>query len=135
MAVMTSCVLLCFGGAGCSTIQSEADVQAADGADVAVPRLGWAIVATLAVVLAAFWETPYGWMLLLLLVAAALGAAWAKKKVEQQRSEKDLYAAASAAGSTTSPASGSWAAASDSPTRRASRRSSRVRPRRSRGCA
>lgn len=38
VAVMTSCVLLCFGGAGCSTIQSEADVQAADSADVAVPR-------------------------------------------------------------------------------------------------
>jgi len=38
VAVMTSCVLLCFVGAGCSTIQSEADVQAADSADVAVPR-------------------------------------------------------------------------------------------------
>ena len=38
VVVMASCVLLCFGGAGCSTIQSEADVQAADGADVAVPR-------------------------------------------------------------------------------------------------
>jgi hypothetical protein len=43
-------------------------------ADVAVPRAGWALVATLSIVLAAFWETPYRWMLLLLLVAAAVGA-------------------------------------------------------------
>ena len=42
--------------------------------DVAVPRPGWALVATLAVLLAAFWETPYRWMLLLVLLAAAVGA-------------------------------------------------------------
>ena len=35
-AVMTSCVLLCFGGAGCSTIQSETDEDAAKCADYAV---------------------------------------------------------------------------------------------------
>lgn len=43
-------------------------------ADVAVPRVGWALVATLSVLLAAFWDTPYRWMLLLVLVAAAVGA-------------------------------------------------------------
>ena len=37
VAVMTSCVLLCFGGAGCSTIQSETDEDAAKCADYAVP--------------------------------------------------------------------------------------------------
>ncbi|ERF67822.1 hypothetical protein [Cutibacterium granulosum] len=36
-AVMTSCVLLCFGVAGCSTIQSETDEDAAKCADYAVP--------------------------------------------------------------------------------------------------
>ena len=37
VAVMTSCVLLCFGVAGCSTIQSETDEDAAKCADYAVP--------------------------------------------------------------------------------------------------
>ena len=37
MVVMTSCVLLCFGVAGCSTIQSETDEDAAKCADYAVP--------------------------------------------------------------------------------------------------
>ena len=36
-AVMTACVLLCFGVAGCSTIQSETDEDAAKCADYAVP--------------------------------------------------------------------------------------------------
>ena len=37
VVVMTSCVLLCFGVAGCSTIQSETDEDAAKCADYAVP--------------------------------------------------------------------------------------------------
>jgi hypothetical protein len=41
--------------------------------NVAVPRLGWALVATLAVLLAAYWETPYRWMLLLMMLAAVIG--------------------------------------------------------------
>ena len=36
-AVMTACVLFCFGLAGCSTIQSETDEDAAACADYAVP--------------------------------------------------------------------------------------------------
>ena len=36
-AVMTACVLFCFGVAGCSTIQSETDEDAAKCADYAVP--------------------------------------------------------------------------------------------------
>ena len=42
--------------------------------NVAVPRAGWALVAALAVLLAAFFETPYRLMLLLMLIAAAVGA-------------------------------------------------------------
>lgn len=37
VAVMTSCVLFCFALAGCSTIQSETDEDAAKCADYAVP--------------------------------------------------------------------------------------------------
>ena len=37
VAVMTACVLFCFGVAGCSTIQSETDEDAAKCADYAVP--------------------------------------------------------------------------------------------------
>ena len=37
VVVMTSCVLLCLGVAGCSTIQSETDEDAAACADYAVP--------------------------------------------------------------------------------------------------
>jgi O-antigen ligase len=47
---------------------------AALAANAIVPRAGWALVATLAVLLAAFWEGPYRWMLLLMLIAAAVGA-------------------------------------------------------------
>ena len=36
-AIMTACVLFCFGVAGCSTIQSETDEDAAKCADYAVP--------------------------------------------------------------------------------------------------
>jgi O-antigen ligase len=42
--------------------------------DVAVPRLGWALVVSLAVVLGLFWESSYWLALLLLLLAAVLGA-------------------------------------------------------------
>lgn len=42
--------------------------------DSAVPRLGWALVVSLAVVLGAFWETSYWFALLLLLLAAVVGA-------------------------------------------------------------
>jgi len=42
--------------------------------DVAVPRLGWALVVSLAAVLGAFWETSYWFALLLLLLAAVVGA-------------------------------------------------------------
>ena len=37
LAVMAACVLFCFGLAGCSTIQSETDEDAAACADYAVP--------------------------------------------------------------------------------------------------
>ena len=37
LAVMAACVLFCFGLAGCSTIQSETDEDAAKCADYAVP--------------------------------------------------------------------------------------------------
>lgn len=43
-------------------------------ADVAVPRLGWALVVSLAVALGVLWETPYRFALLLLLLAAVVGA-------------------------------------------------------------
>jgi len=42
--------------------------------DVAVPRLGWALVVSLAAVLGLFWESSYWFALLLLLLAAVLGA-------------------------------------------------------------
>jgi hypothetical protein len=42
--------------------------------DVAVPRLGWVLVVSLAVVLGLFWESSYWFALLLLLLAAVLGA-------------------------------------------------------------
>ena len=42
--------------------------------DVAVPRLGWALVVSLAVVVGAFWETSYWFALVLLLLAAVVGA-------------------------------------------------------------
>jgi len=42
--------------------------------DAAVPRLGWALVVSLAAVLGLFWESSYWLALLLLLLAAALGA-------------------------------------------------------------
>ena len=42
--------------------------------DVAVPRLGWALVVSLAVVLGLFWESSYWFALLLLLLAAVVGA-------------------------------------------------------------
>jgi O-antigen ligase/polysaccharide polymerase Wzy-like membrane protein len=42
--------------------------------DVAVPRLGWALVVSLAAVLGLFWETSYWFALLLLLLAAIVGA-------------------------------------------------------------
>lgn len=37
LVVVTACVLFCFGLAGCSTIQSETDEDAAACADYAVP--------------------------------------------------------------------------------------------------
>ena len=37
MVVMTSCVLLCLGGAGCSTIQAETDEDVAGRADYDLP--------------------------------------------------------------------------------------------------
>ena len=37
VVVMTSCVLLCLGGAGCSTIQSETDEDVAGRADYDLP--------------------------------------------------------------------------------------------------
>jgi hypothetical protein len=43
-------------------------------ADVAVPRLGWALVVGLAAVLGLFWESSYWFALLLLLLAAVVGA-------------------------------------------------------------
>ena len=42
--------------------------------DVAVPRLGWALVVSLAAVLGLFWGTSYWFALLLLLLAAVVGA-------------------------------------------------------------
>ena len=42
--------------------------------DVAVPRLGWALVVGLAAVLGLFWESSYWFALLLLLLAAVVGA-------------------------------------------------------------
>ena len=42
--------------------------------DVAVPRLGWALVVSLAAVLGLFWESTYWFALLLLLLAAVVGA-------------------------------------------------------------
>jgi len=42
--------------------------------DVAVPRLGWALVVSLAVVLGLFWESSYWFVVILLLLAAVLGA-------------------------------------------------------------
>jgi O-antigen ligase len=42
--------------------------------DVAVPRLGWVLVVSLAVVLGLFWESSYWFALLLLLLAAVVGA-------------------------------------------------------------
>jgi hypothetical protein len=42
--------------------------------DVAVPRLGWALVVGLAAVLGLFWESSYWFALLLLLLAAVIGA-------------------------------------------------------------
>lgn len=42
--------------------------------DVAIPRLGWVLVVSLAVVLGAFWETSYWFALLLLLLAAVVGS-------------------------------------------------------------
>ncbi|QIN81726.1 hypothetical protein GBA63_03055 [Rubrobacter tropicus] len=42
--------------------------------DVAVPRLGWALVVSLAVALGALWESSYWFALLLLLLAAVVGA-------------------------------------------------------------
>ena len=42
--------------------------------DVTVPRLGWALVVGLAVVLGLFWEGSYWFALLLLLLAAVIGA-------------------------------------------------------------
>ena len=42
--------------------------------DVAVPRLGWALVVSLAAVLGLFWESSYWFALLLLLLAAVVGA-------------------------------------------------------------
>jgi O-antigen ligase len=42
--------------------------------DVAVPRLGWALVVSLAVVLGLFWESSYWLAVLLLLLAAVVGA-------------------------------------------------------------
>ena len=42
--------------------------------DVAVPRLGWALVVSLAVVMGAYWESSYWFALFLLLLAAVVGA-------------------------------------------------------------
>ena len=53
--------------------------------NVAVPRVGWALVAGLAILTAAFWDTPYRWMLLLMVLAAVVGtSAFSRRSTPEQ---------------------------------------------------